>query len=190
MQPACPLACTVHSRWARGERMSRRTGCGGIQLNRRLVRNSTAQRRLGPLFELDQCQPRWLSWIIVGAIAGWLAGLLVKGDEGLGVIGHVLLGLVGALLGGYVVSLSTNNDPMDGVFRHQHPRHGRHRRRSACPAGKHGDGSPTDGQWPRLAAELTCSAPATAGAARSRESGAPATSVRGRREARLVVRLP
>ena len=58
----------------------------------------------------------WLSWIIVGAIAGWLAGLLVKGDEGLGVIGHVLLGLVGALLGGYVVSLLTNNDPMDGVF--------------------------------------------------------------------------
>ena len=58
----------------------------------------------------------WLSWIIVGAIAGWLAGLLVKGDEGLGVIGHVVLGLVGALAGGYVVSLLTNNDPMDGVF--------------------------------------------------------------------------
>lgn len=58
----------------------------------------------------------WLSWIIVGAIAGWLAGLLVKGDEGLGVIGHILLGLVGALAGGYVVSLVTGNDPMDGVF--------------------------------------------------------------------------
>ena len=58
----------------------------------------------------------WLAWIIVGAIAGWLAGLLVKGDEGLGVIGHVVLGLVGALLGGWVVGLVTNNDPMDGVF--------------------------------------------------------------------------
>ena len=58
----------------------------------------------------------WLSWLIVGAIAGWLAGLLVKGDEGLGVIGHIVLGLVGALLGGYVVSLITGNDPMDGVF--------------------------------------------------------------------------
>jgi uncharacterized membrane protein YeaQ/YmgE (transglycosylase-associated protein family) len=58
----------------------------------------------------------WLSWIIVGAIAGWLAGLLVRGDEGLGVIGHVVLGLVGALLAGYVVSLITGNDPMDGVF--------------------------------------------------------------------------
>jgi uncharacterized membrane protein YeaQ/YmgE (transglycosylase-associated protein family) len=58
----------------------------------------------------------WLSWLIVGAIAGWLAGLLVKGDEGMGVIGHVLLGLAGALIGGYVVSLITKNDPMDGVF--------------------------------------------------------------------------
>lgn len=58
----------------------------------------------------------WLAWIIVGAIAGWLAGLLVKGDEGLGVIGHILLGLAGALIGGYVVSLVTGNDPMDGVF--------------------------------------------------------------------------
>lgn len=58
----------------------------------------------------------WLSWIIVGAIAGWLAGMLVKGDEGLGVIGHVVLGLVGALLGGYVVGLVTGNDPMDGIF--------------------------------------------------------------------------
>ena len=58
----------------------------------------------------------WLAWLVVGAIAGWLAGLLVKGDEGLGVIGHVVLGLVGALLGGYVVSLLTKNDPMDGVF--------------------------------------------------------------------------
>ena len=58
----------------------------------------------------------WLAWLVVGAIAGWLAGLLVKGDEGLGVIGHILLGLVGALLGGWIVSQVTGNDPMDGVF--------------------------------------------------------------------------
>ena len=58
----------------------------------------------------------WLAWLVVGAVAGWLAGLLVKGDEGLGVIGHILLGLAGALIGGWVVSLLTGNDPMDGVF--------------------------------------------------------------------------
>lgn len=58
----------------------------------------------------------WIAWLVVGAIAGWLAGLLVKGDEGLGVIGHIVLGLIGALLGGWVVSQVTGNDPMDGVF--------------------------------------------------------------------------
>ena len=58
----------------------------------------------------------WITWLIVGAIAGWLAGMLVKGDEGLGVIGHIVLGIVGALLGGWVVSQVTGNDPMDGVF--------------------------------------------------------------------------
>ena len=37
-----------------------------------------------------------IAWIVLGAIAGYLAGLLVKGDEGLGVIGHIVLGIVGA----------------------------------------------------------------------------------------------
>ena len=41
-------------------------------------------------------------WIVLGAIAGWVAGLLVKGDEGLGVIGHIVLGIVGALVGGFL----------------------------------------------------------------------------------------
>ena len=47
-----------------------------------------------------------IGWIVLGAIAGWVAGLLVKGDEGMGVIGHIVLGIV-ALLGGFVVTLVT-----------------------------------------------------------------------------------
>ena len=35
-----------------------------------------------------------IAWIVLGAIAGYLAGFLVKGDEGLGVIGHIVLGIV------------------------------------------------------------------------------------------------
>ena len=58
----------------------------------------------------------WLSWILLGAVAGWIAGLLVKGDERWGVIGHIVLGIVGALIGGYVVTLITGNDPMDAFF--------------------------------------------------------------------------
>jgi uncharacterized membrane protein YeaQ/YmgE (transglycosylase-associated protein family) len=45
-----------------------------------------------------------IAWIILGAIAGWLAGLLVSGDEGLGVIGHIVLGIVGALVGGFLAN--------------------------------------------------------------------------------------
>ncbi|HEU5349183.1 MAG TPA: GlsB/YeaQ/YmgE family stress response membrane protein [Ktedonobacterales bacterium] len=45
-----------------------------------------------------------LVWIIVGGIAGWLASLVVQGT-GLGVIGDILVGIVGALIGGFVVSL-------------------------------------------------------------------------------------
>jgi uncharacterized membrane protein YeaQ/YmgE (transglycosylase-associated protein family) len=48
-----------------------------------------------------------ISWLVVGAIAGYLAGFLVKGDEGLGVIGHVALGIVGGLIGGFLAGLVT-----------------------------------------------------------------------------------
>jgi uncharacterized membrane protein YeaQ/YmgE (transglycosylase-associated protein family) len=45
-----------------------------------------------------------IAWIVLGAIAGYIAGYLVKGDEGLGVIGHIVLGIVGAIIGGFIVS--------------------------------------------------------------------------------------
>jgi uncharacterized membrane protein YeaQ/YmgE (transglycosylase-associated protein family) len=43
-------------------------------------------------------------WIIVGLVAGWLAGMIMKGS-GYGLIGDLILGLVGALVGGWLVSL-------------------------------------------------------------------------------------
>jgi uncharacterized membrane protein YeaQ/YmgE (transglycosylase-associated protein family) len=36
-----------------------------------------------------------LAWIVIGAIAGWLAGVLVKG-YGFGLIGNVVIGILGA----------------------------------------------------------------------------------------------
>lgn len=57
-----------------------------------------------------------ISWIVLGAIAGYLAGFLVRGDEGLGVIGHIVLGIVGAIVGGFLASALFNVDPIDGVF--------------------------------------------------------------------------
>ncbi len=40
-----------------------------------------------------------LAWIIIGAIAGWLAGLLIKG-YGFGLIGNIVVGILGAGLAG------------------------------------------------------------------------------------------
>lgn len=45
-----------------------------------------------------------IAWLVLGAIAGYIAGFLVKGDEGLGVIGHIVLGIVGALVGGFLIA--------------------------------------------------------------------------------------
>ena len=57
-----------------------------------------------------------LAWIVLGAIAGYLAGFLVKGDEGLGIIGHIVLGIVGAVVGGFLIGLVTGDNPIDGAF--------------------------------------------------------------------------
>jgi uncharacterized membrane protein YeaQ/YmgE (transglycosylase-associated protein family) len=43
-----------------------------------------------------------LIWfLIIGAIAGWLAGLLMKG-RGFGILGDIIVGIVGAVLGGWL----------------------------------------------------------------------------------------
>ena len=43
-----------------------------------------------------------LIWIIVGAIAGWLAGLVVRGF-GFGLVGNIIVGILGAVLGGWLL---------------------------------------------------------------------------------------
>ncbi|TMF39047.1 MAG: GlsB/YeaQ/YmgE family stress response membrane protein [Chloroflexi bacterium] len=55
-----------------------------------------------------------IAWLVLGAIAGYLAGFLVRGDEGLGVIGHIVLGIVGALVGGFLAGLLFNTNPISG----------------------------------------------------------------------------
>ena len=45
-----------------------------------------------------------LWWIIVGIIAGWAAGKIMKGS-GYGVVWDLVLGIVGAMVGGWLVSL-------------------------------------------------------------------------------------
>ena len=42
-----------------------------------------------------------LSWIVVGLIAGWLAGQVMRGG-GYGLVGDLIVGIVGAIIGGFL----------------------------------------------------------------------------------------
>ena len=56
-----------------------------------------------------------VSWIVVGLLAGWLAGLVVKGG-GYGLIGDIIIGVIGALLGGWIASYFFHmGDPISGI---------------------------------------------------------------------------
>ena len=44
-----------------------------------------------------------LAWIVVGLIAGWLAGKVTRGS-GYGLIGDIILGIAGALVGGFLAT--------------------------------------------------------------------------------------
>jgi uncharacterized membrane protein YeaQ/YmgE (transglycosylase-associated protein family) len=48
-----------------------------------------------------------LTWIIVGAIAGWLASIIMKGG-GYGLIGNIIIGIVGAFVGGWLSTILFN----------------------------------------------------------------------------------
>lgn len=43
-------------------------------------------------------------WIVVGLIAGWAAGKIMKG-KGFGVLADILLGIVGGIVGGWIVGI-------------------------------------------------------------------------------------
>ena len=43
-----------------------------------------------------------LGWLVIGIIAGWLAGKIVEGG-GFGLVGNLVIGILGACVGGYIL---------------------------------------------------------------------------------------
>ena len=48
--------------------------------------------------------PSLLGWIVIGIIAGWLTGKLMRG-AGYGILMDLILGLIGAVIGGWIFGL-------------------------------------------------------------------------------------
>ncbi|AUH68581.1 MULTISPECIES: GlsB/YeaQ/YmgE family stress response membrane protein [Gordonia] len=45
----------------------------------------------------------WIGYLVIGAIAGWIAGKIVKGG-GAGILMNIVIGVIGALIGGFLLS--------------------------------------------------------------------------------------
>lgn len=46
-----------------------------------------------------------IAWIVFGALAGWLASIIMKTNAEQGALGNIIVGILGAFIGGFVVSL-------------------------------------------------------------------------------------
>ena len=56
-----------------------------------------------------------IAWIVMGALAGWIASMIMKTNEQQGALGNIVVGIVGAFLGGFIMSLiSGGNDGISG----------------------------------------------------------------------------
>ena len=59
-----------------------------------------------------------IAWLVIGAIAGWLAGQVVKGG-GFGLIVDIIVGIVGAVIGGFlagVLGISTGGSIIGSII--------------------------------------------------------------------------
>lgn len=56
----------------------------------------------------------WIFWIIVGIIAGWLAEQIMKTD--MGILMNLVVGIVGALIGGAIITYLTPFDDDGGLI--------------------------------------------------------------------------
>jgi uncharacterized membrane protein YeaQ/YmgE (transglycosylase-associated protein family) len=45
----------------------------------------------------------WIVWIIFGALAGWIASIIMKKNRKMGAIANIVVGIAGAFIGGYIM---------------------------------------------------------------------------------------
>jgi uncharacterized membrane protein YeaQ/YmgE (transglycosylase-associated protein family) len=51
-----------------------------------------------------------IGWIIIGALAGWIASMIMGRNEEMGWLGNIVVGIVGAIVGGLIYGFITGDD--------------------------------------------------------------------------------
>lgn len=55
-----------------------------------------------------------LGWIIIGGLAGWIASMIADTNKSMGLVANIVVGIVGALIGGFVVTLFGADSGVNG----------------------------------------------------------------------------
>jgi len=55
-----------------------------------------------------------IAWLVVGLIAGWIANMIMSSGAG-GLLADLVIGVLGAIIGGFVVGLITGADYTSGI---------------------------------------------------------------------------
>lgn len=55
-------------------------------------------------------------WILLGALAGWIASMIMKTDAQMGAAANIIVGIIGAFIGGFLMRFLTGNDVNEFSF--------------------------------------------------------------------------
>ena len=58
----------------------------------------------------------WIAWIVLGGLAGWVASVLTKTNAQMGIIKNVIVGILGALAGSWVLGYLGKTQPLTFSF--------------------------------------------------------------------------
>ena len=47
----------------------------------------------------------YIAWLVLGALAGWIASMLMGKDSKMGAFAHITVGIIGAFIGGFIFNL-------------------------------------------------------------------------------------
>lgn len=56
-----------------------------------------------------------ISWLIVGALAGWIASMITGDNPKMGALANIIVGILGGLIGGFIAQRVFNLGPMSGI---------------------------------------------------------------------------